>query len=190
MAYFKKIEGERVYLSPYSASEAEVATLTEWMNDFGITDYIYTSGMVASLAKEKAWLESAALEENKRNFAIVEAANDEVIGSISLDKIDSISRSAELGIFIGKAARHGRGYGTEAVNLILEYGFRYLNLHSVQLKVIANNERAHKCYIKCGFRDAGRLRESIFVGGEYRDELWMDILASEFKGGFIKNKNL
>ena len=52
------------------------------------------------------------------------------------------------------------------------------------------NERAHKCYLKCGFKDTGLSREQYFIDGKYYDKLYMDILESEFNGDYIKNKNI
>ena len=56
----------------------------------------------------------------------------------------------------------------------------YLNLHSIRLDLLAINERAHKCYLKCGFKDTGKSREEIFLNGKYYDKLHMDILENEF----------
>ena len=110
--------------------------------------------------------------------------------SISLKDINWINRSAELGIFIGDKEFRGKGYGTEAIQLLLDYGFRYLNLNSVTLALLGVNERAYNCYLKCGFKYSGRDRNAIFLNGCYYDKIHMDILASEFKGEFIRNKNV
>ena len=74
--------------------------------------------------------------------------------------------------------------------MLLEYGFEYLNLHSIRLELLSINERAHKCYSKCGFKDTGCNREQVFLNGKYYDKLHMDILENEFKGDFIRNKNI
>lgn len=99
-------------------------------------------------------------------------------------------RSAVLGIFIGDKDYRSKGYGTEAIKMLLEYGFKYLNLHSIRLDVLDVNERAHKCYLKCGFKDTGCDRENIFINGKYYGKMHMDILEDEFDGDFIRNKNI
>ena len=64
------------------------------------------------------------------------------------------------------------------------------HLHSIRLDLLSINERAHKCYLKCGFKDTGVSREQIFLNGEYYDKLHMDILENEFEGDYIRNKNI
>ena len=190
MKHIKKLIGERIYLSPKSVSEEDVEKFAEWMNDFEVTDYIGRTALITTLSGEKDWLENAAKDGHSRLFDIVDLKNDKLIGTVGLENLNWIARNAVLGIFIGDKDYRNNGYGTEAIQLILEYGFRYLNLNSIRLDLLSINERAHKCYLKCGFKDAGKSREEIFLNGKYYDKLHMDILESEFKGDYIKNKNV
>lgn len=189
MKYFKKIVGESLYLSPISAEDAE--TFVEWMNDFGITDFTGRSAQITTLENEKEWL-AEATSGKKYIFAIISETIEghELIGTVELMNIREFDRSATAGIFIGKNNKRGHGIGTEALNLLVEYGFLYLNLHSINLSVLADNPRAIRCYEKVGFKECGRMREARFIGGKYRDVIYMDLLASEYKGGFITNRNL
>lgn len=100
------------------------------------------------------------------------------------------NRTGEVGIFIGDESNRNNGYGTEVLRLLLDYGFNYLNLNNIMLKVKSFNKRAIKCYEKVGFKEFGRRRESYFLNGKYYDDVHMDILASEFRGNYIKNKNI
>lgn len=190
MKYFKKLLGDRIYLSPRCASEEEIKKFTEWMNDFQVTDYIGGSEQITTLTGEKEWLENSAKNNENRVFNIVELNNNKLIGTIGLEHFNWIQRSAVLGIFIGDKDFRSNGYGAEAIKLLLEYGFKYLNLHSIRLELIAINERAHRCYLKCGFKDTGCNREGIFLNGNYYDRLHMDILENEFEGDYIRNKNI
>lgn len=190
MGYFKKLIGDRIYLSPKGTSDAEIEKFTEWMNDFQITDFTGRSGQITTWIGEKEWLENIAKNTDSRVFNIVELTGNKLIGTIGLEHINWIGRSAVLGIFIGDKEFRSNGYGTEAIKLLMEYGFKYLNLHSIRLDLIAINERAHKCYIKCGFKDTGYSREEIFLNGKYYDKLHMDILENEFEGDYIRNKNI
>lgn len=190
MKYFKKLLGDRIYLSPKGTSDEEIEKFTEWMNDFRVTDYTGKTGKIITLLGEKEWFEKSARSEANRNFNIVELNSDKLIGTIGLENFNWIARSAVLGIFIGDEEFRSNGYGTEAIKLLLEFGFKYLNLHSIRLDLLSVNERAHKCYLKCGFKDVGKSREEIFLNGKYYDKLHMDILESEFEGDYIRNKNV
>ena len=190
MNYFKKLEGDRIYLSPKGVSDEEVQKFTEWMNDFQVTDYTGRSSMIVTLIGEKEYLESSARNSENRSFNIVDLKEDKLVGTIGLEHINWVNRSAVLGIFIGDKDYRDKKYGEEAINLLLEYGFRYLNLHSIRLTLLDINERARKCYLKCGFKDAGKYREEIFLNGKYYDKAHMDVLESEFNGDYIRNKNV
>ncbi len=190
MKYYKKLVGERIYLAPKGASEEEIERFTEWMNDFQVTDYTGRTSQITTYASEKEYLENAEKNTDKRTFNIVSLEDDKLVGTVGLESINWIERSAVLGIFIGDNDFRSNGYGTEAIKLLLEYGFRYINLHSIRLDLLSVNERAHKCYLKCGFKDTGASREQIFLNGKYYDKLHMDILESEFEGNYIKNKNI
>ena len=190
MQYFKKLVGDRIYLSPKDVSNEEIEKFTEWLNDFQVTDYVGRSEQITTLSGEKEYLENSAKNTSDRNFNIIELKNNKLIGTTGLEQINWIRRSAVLGIFIGDKDYRDNGYGTEAIKLLLEYGFKYLNLHSIRLELLAINERAHKCYLKCGFKDTGKSREEIFLNGKYYDKLHMDILEDEFDGDYIRNKNI
>ena len=190
MNYFKKLLGDRLYLSPKGTSDEEILKFTEWMNDFQVTDYIGRTAQIVTLTEEKEFLEKNDKNNNSKTFNIVELKSNKLIGTIGLHQFNYIERSAVLGIFIGDSDFRSNGYGTEAIRLLLEYGFKYLNLHSIRLDLLSINERAHKCYLKCGFKDTGCSREQIFLNGKYYDMLHMDILENEFDGNYIRNKNV
>ncbi len=102
-------------------------------------------------------------------------------GQCALFDINETARTAQLGIAIGDKAYWGRGYGREAVTLLVEYAFRYRNLRRVWLWVHADNERAIRAYRACGFLEEGRLREHMFSNGRYVDALHMGVLRSEWR---------
>lgn len=135
--------------------------------------------------QEKEIFEKLARAEY--TFAIVDLKTDELIGNIGFPKIDYINRTAELGIFIGNKEYWGKGYGVEAIELLLDFGFNILNLHNISLKVFSYNKPAIRCYKKVGFKEAGRLREAKQIAGQKYDDVFMDILATEYKSKFIKD---
>lgn len=187
MAHIKKLVGENVYLSPLSMDDAEKFAI--WMNDFEVTDYTMRSDKVLTLESEIKWL-TEKTNESGYLMSIVTIDTDEVIGNIGLNEINFIHRFGVLGIFIGEKENRSKGYGAEAICLLLDYAFNYLNLNSVSLSLLECNERAKRCYEKVGFKECGRKRKCRFINGKYYDAIYMDILASEFKGEYIKNKNV
>ena len=186
MKYFKKLLGDRIYLSPRNIEDAE--KFTEWMNDFEVTDYTGRSGAIMSLEGERKYLQENSNPE--ATFSIITLDEDKLIGTVGLERIDHMHRTATLGIFIGDKEEREKGIGTEAIQLILDYGFCYLNLNNIKLDVMEFNERALNCYKKCGFQEYGRRRKCRYINGKYYDCVSMDILAEEFKGEYIKNKNI
>ena len=102
------------------------------------------------------------------------------MGYISLMKIHDVNRTAELGIFIGDEENLSRGYGSEAIMLLLDYAFNYVNLNNVMLKVFDYNKRAIKAYEKCGFKTFGVWKNSHYFEGEYVDEIFMNVLKEDF----------
>lgn len=114
-------------------------------------------------------------------FSIGTGQNGYYVGICGLHNLRDIYHSAELRILIFNVEAIGKGIGTEAVNLLVDYGFNRLNLHRIWLGVNADNERAVKCYLKCGFKEEGRLREDIFYHGKYADAIRMGILRHEWK---------
>ena len=191
MIYYKKLVWDRIYLSPRWASQEEIEKFANWINDFNVTDFINGSSNLINYEAEKEYLErESKTSDNNKSFNIVELETDRLLGSVWLNTIDPINRRAILWIFIWDDEYRSKGYWTEAINLILDFGFRYLNLHSISLRLLAVNERAHKSYLKCWFKDIWRSREEIFLNWKYHDAIFMDILESEFKGDFIRNKNI
>ena len=188
MKFFKKLVGDNIYLSPQYADEEIIEKFTEWLNDFETTDYTGKSASLISIEDEKKYFGNP--KENDRVFFIVRLEDDKLIGTIGLHNIDNVNRRATLGIFIGDKSGRNKGYGTEAIRLIIEFGFKYLNLNNINLDVMEFNERAIACYKKCGFKEYGRRRKAEFVCGKYYDRISMDILAEEFEGDFIRNKNI
>ena len=178
MRYFPKITGERLYLSPMNPDDAEL--YTKWINDREVTRWMALYASVISLPRERQVLEGFAAGGDGHHFVMVLREGGLPIGSICLLGLNPVDRNAELGIFIGETEYHSKGYGAEAIRLLLEFGFNTLGLHNIVLHVNAENARAIACYKKCGFRECGRRRESLFRGGRFVDCVSMDILDREF----------
>ncbi|MEA4831531.1 MAG: GNAT family protein [Oscillospiraceae bacterium] len=176
MKYYKKIIGERLYLSPINTDEAD--SYIKWMNDEAVAVNFGQYPRLVASKNDMKWLYEPASDMHR--YAIVLLDEDVLIGSISLHNIDHLNRNAFIGIFIGENEHRNKGYGAEAIRLILNYGFKTMNLHNIMLTVHADNLAGITCYKKVGFRETGRLREWIFKDGMYVDKIYMGILEREF----------
>jgi RimJ/RimL family protein N-acetyltransferase len=101
-----------------------------------------------------------------------------VVGQCELFDVDPLARTAEVGIALIEQAR-GRGLGTDALRVLVEFAFTRLNLRRVHLSTLADNAGALASYRKVGFVEEGRRRESAWVRGRYVDEVVMGLLRSE-----------
>ena len=104
------------------------------------------------------------------------------IGTADYREVDHVKRSSTVGITIGDKNYWGKGYGTDALQVLADYLFNRLNLRRIQLDTWSGNERAIKSYKKCGFRVEGILKENEFVNGKYYDTVIMGLLKSQWKG--------
>jgi RimJ/RimL family protein N-acetyltransferase len=113
-------------------------------------------------------------------FGIRRREDDRLIGDILLDVVHWNAGDAFVGVAIGDRELWGQGYGTEAMNLLLEFAFTEINLRRVTLTVFEYNPRAVRSYEKAGFRHEGRLRRYLSREGKRWDELYMGILREEW----------
>ena len=124
--------------------------------------------------------ESGTRDDGLILFAIYERATMRPIGVTNLHRVDMRNRTAEFVIFIGEQSARGKGYGTETARLMLDYAFTALGLHNVMLVVYAYNPAAIRAYEKAGFREFGRRRASVWMGGRLWDTIYMECLAADF----------
>lgn len=183
MKYFKKIEGKKCYLSPLCSDD--YPKFTKWLNDQETGMLLGVSTAPISQEKEKEILENFA-KSDKIVFAVIDKKNNECIGSCGVHDISYLNRKGTVGILIGNKNYWNKGYGTEAMTLLLDYCFNVLNFHNVMLKVFSYNKRAIRSYEKIGFKMIGKRRESEIIAGKKYDDVMMDILSSEFESPYIK----
>ena len=180
MKYFKKLVGKKVYLSPINPTDYE--QYCAWINDFNTTVCLGLATTNTSLNQEQKILEDLA---QGHNYAIVKIADDKLIGNCSLNEINHINRTATLGIFIGEKDNRNQGLGTEAMELLLSYGFKVLNLSNIMLKVFAFNKRAINAYQKLGFNQFGRRTAAYFINDQYYDTIYMELLKKDFTSNIL-----
>lgn len=132
--------------------------------------------------EEKNWVLGQSAFKDAYSFAIETLEEGRYIGGCGINHIDWKNSVAIVGIFIGDKALWGKGYGTDAMAVLIRFIFEQMNINKIRLHVYAFNERAIKSYQKNGFVIEGILREEIFRDGRHYDEVVMGILKEDFFG--------
>ena len=177
------ITGERIALGPLRRDL--LATYQRWINDFTASRNLAVAPLPLTMEAETAWFDGVTSSATDTSFTIYERAGGRPIGNTGLHGIDYRNRTAEFGILIGEADARGRGFGTEATRLMLDYAFTALGLHNVMLRVYAYNLAGLRAYENAGYREFGRRREAILMGGRLWDVIFMECLATEFTSSVL-----
>ena len=173
------LSGEHVVLRGAGPEDAE--TCAPWFNDPEVIRYLNTGSRPNLVEHSREFLAQAVRSPADVVFAIIERETKRHIGNTALHKIDPLRRSAVFGIVIGVQSCWGKGYGTEATRLVVDYAFRRLNLHRIELEVAASHPIARRAYERAGFLVEGTRRDAMFVDGQYADALVMGILRPEWE---------
>lgn len=186
-------QGELVRLE---APETEISSklFSKWAQD---TEYLRLldsePARLWSIAKMKEWLEKHIEKDDPREFLLMIRALQEntLIGAVDLEGIRWHHGDAWVGIGIGERQYWDKGYGSDALRVMMRYTFTELNLHRLTLSVFEYNPRAVRCYQKIGFVEEGRFRKFLKRGGQRWDLIIMGILREEWKKQQeIKNDSL
>jgi len=177
------LTGERVRLR--GLREDDLPAIVRWWQDPELA--VFQSGSVvpsSEAATREMFTRWSANQDSAGGvgFSIETLAGADtpatLIGHLALFDVRSRTRSATFAIGLG-AEHMGRGLGTDATCVAIEYGFREMNLHRIQLTAFAFNHRAVAAYRKAGFREEGRRRDGIFHDGAFHDEIIMSVLSTD-----------
>ncbi len=184
------LSGKMVNLRPFS--KADIPTLTRWINDPGIRDFI-AAYLPQTEKQEEEWFNK--LGSSDKNIVLgIETKDGTLIGSMGVHEINWRDRVCSTGALIGEYEYWGKGYGTDAKMILLDYIFNRLNLHKVCSAVIEFNKRSLHYSLHCGYKIEGRKRKHIFCQGRYwtRIELglfredWLPIWKKYQKTGKVR----
>jgi diamine N-acetyltransferase len=170
--------GDHVYLRPTESED--LPFICRWANDPEIRKL---TGEVLPMSMKKAaeFLEKIQEDKERVWFTVVLKENDRIIGETGLLRMFYPWRTTDLTLIIGEKDCWGKGYGTEAILLLLDYAFGYLNFHRVAVGVVGFNEKALQFYQKVGFKKEGIQRDGYYHNFEYHDFVMMSILEDEFQ---------
>lgn len=127
------------------------------------------------------YCERIATADDRADYAITNKETGVYVGEVVINEIDWVNKKCGFRIALSSAAHFGKGYGTEATRLILDYAFRNLNLHRIELEVYDFNPRAQHVYEKVGFVKEGVLRDALLWDGVYHDAYLMSMLDTEYE---------
>ena len=179
-AWFPEVlDGELVVLRRHVP--ANVTAFQRWYSDPEVARLArYQDGPMRADEIDR-FFQLRALGAESLTMAIHERLTGRLIGSCAFSQVDGENGSAMYHITIGEKDTWGRGYGTEATQLMLDHAFGTLGLHRIALTVFEFNERAIRAYVTCGFEIEGRARDAIWRDGQWWDELSMSLLEPEWR---------
>jgi RimJ/RimL family protein N-acetyltransferase len=176
------LDGKRIFLRPIDQGDME--RFFRWFNDPELRRFLLLPFPTTRMGEREFIRKMQELKDGVV-LSIIVKKGGRLIGNISLFKLQSVHRSAELGVAVADLSQASKGYGTEAVRLMLDYAFGTLNLNRVELSVHDFNRRARAAYKKLGFVEEGRKRQSYYCDGKYHDDIVMAMLRDEWTSGRV-----
>lgn len=173
------ILGKKVRLR--AVEREDLQKTTSYLNDPGVSMPIGAHYFAISLREEEKWYENYQKNSYQLTSLIIEnLETGEHMGHIGFADISWKNRKATVGLFLGQQYWN-KGYGTDALMAICNFGFKQLNFQRIQLFVYAFNKRGIRAYEKCGFQVEVIQKQASYVDGRYVDDILMGILAEEFE---------
>ena len=166
------LTGSRVLLRPLKASDVGPAYLG-WLRDPRVNRYLESRFQRHTLASLRAFVASASRDPGTLLLAIVRKDSGRHIGNIKLGPIDRRHRRADIGILVGDRASWGKGFATEAIEVLASHALKTLGLHKVTAGIYDNNPGSIRAFRKAGFIVEARRRKHYLCGGRWRDGLLM-----------------
>lgn len=173
------IYGKKIMLREYRESDYE--HMRSWVNDPRIVGTLSDIFLYPHSEKNTRGFLDLTTSREWTGFVIAHMGTEEYIGQIDFVKLDNKNGWGELGIVIGNEANHGRGYGTEALELMIDFAFDQLRLHRVELVCWSFNTRGRHVYEKVGFVQEGVRREKRYRDGQFYDEICYGLLKEEWE---------
>ncbi len=162
-----------IYLRLMTGQDTD--NIVNWRNSDGVRkNFIYQA--LFTRESHENWIQTMVETGKVVQMIICEVGTNRPVGSVYLRDIDKTHQKAEYGIFIGEPDARGRGYGSAAAGLMIQYAFEELNLHRLFLRVYAENTQAIRSYEKAGFVKEAHLRDDVCIDGKYHDIVLMGIL--------------
>jgi RimJ/RimL family protein N-acetyltransferase len=172
----------RVYLRALEPEDYLVTS--EWRKDDEISHMVGGPKYFVSKEKERQWVLNTIQDNSRIVLGICLKENDKLIGTINIQEIDWINRTGHVPVLIGDKSEWGKGYATEARMLGLKFAFDERGLHRVWGLILEDNIGSLRMHEKCGFVKEGVMRDSVFKGGRYHNQVVVSVLEDEFRKAY------
>lgn len=176
------IEGKRIYLREVRPSDVN-ERYYRWMNDPEITRFLESRFAPNAIENLRDYVAGKLEDRDNIFLAIVLKEEDRHIGNIKLGPIQWIHRLADIGLLIGEKDCWGKGYATEAIQLVSHYAFNVLNLHKVAAGCYGPNEGSARAFRKAGFVVEGVRKEQFYANGSYVDDILLGLIRPDWNQG-------
>ncbi len=173
------VHGELVGLGPIRRDL--IPLYLQWSNDQSTSQSIGLT-WPATLEQETRRFDERCADPGSVWFTIYEMNSQIPVGLSWLYDVDHRHARASFGISIGNLENRGRGLGTEATRLALDYAFNNLGIENVMLTVLSFNDSGVRSYENAGFTKLGVRRRCSRIGGQLHDLIYMECTASDFAG--------
>lgn len=168
----------RVYLRAFEPEDYK--TSIKWRNDDEIWNHLGGVKYFVSEAYEKKWVEDAIFDPKVIRLAVCLKENNRYIGNVYILDINERDRKGNSHILIGEREFWGKGYATEAYELLLDYAFNERAFHRIGAHVLEENAASIALHKKCGFSQDGVFRKATFKNGKWQNQIIFSILEEEY----------
>lgn len=172
------LTGAQIYLRILNEQDIE-GNYAMWLNDPEITHFNSHGRFPMTVDKLKKYVKESYISDTILVLAVIDNETDKHIGNISLQSIDWINKSAEIAFLLGEKKYWGKNIMFEAGSLLIDHGFKMLNLHRIYCGTSSENIGMQKLANKLGMIKEGQRKDALFKNGKYLDVIEYGIIVKE-----------
>ena len=169
---------KKIFLSP--VEEENIEQLRQWRNRPDLRQYFREYKEISKISQLKWFTKHVNEDPNEINFEIHDYESNKLIGHCVLSQIKWTNRTSEFGIYIGDDSFLGKGYGKDALETLIKYGFEEICLNRIWAEVYSINENALNLYKKVGFEVEGILKQHVYKNGKFIDSFLIGLLKEKW----------
>ncbi len=171
--------GSRLTLRPFRSSDVS-ANYLRWLNDPAVNRYLEVGTQHQTTATAREYLKRFQRSNTDRMFAIIHRTSGQSIGTVTINRVHRIHKTAETGLMIGRKECWRQGYALEAWRLVLDYAFTVLGVRKMIAGAVAENHASIATLEKLGFEHEGRFRREFVVDGVCHDVVRLGLQREEW----------